>query len=454
MFRDKDIDSINQHIDKIKNDASMLKLEHYEPNLDEISKVYKVIQNYIKKHKRIIYGGSAQHILIKKKNYDDGIYTEIDGVYFNFPDIADIEFYSPDPLFDIVHLTNELFKYNFKYIEAKEAVHGKTYKIYVNMINYCDFSFMPKNIYDNLPVITINNFICSHPHFMLLDAYRQVNDPLTSYWRLDKPIKRFQKVLKYYPITTNNDYYNLNKINNNNNNNDILRYIRKKIIHNRQLIVIGQYGYNYYIRKHKVPITHYELISTNLKKNVKFIYRKLVKHFGNIKVVHYYPFYEFIDYSVEFYYNDKLILKVIQNYDRCIVYRKSIKKKTYFGTNNLVFMHLLFNYFYYYVNQSKEYKYYHNLIQNFYNYKKEYLDNHNITVIDNSLFQDFTLKCHGSHIDPLRKSYLVGKMKASKKKPFKFSYLPDGKTKKLIYEYDNITGNKITNEKFYYIKKR
>ena len=442
MFRDNDIDDINIHIDKIKNDAAMKYKMNYEPTLQENMKVYKVIQNYIKKNERIIYGGFAQHLLIKKKNYEDGIYEEIDGVCFNFPEVADMEFYSPEPLIDIVNLTHELYKLDFKYIEAKEAIHGKTYKIYVNMVNYCDFSFMPLNIYNNMPIITVNKFICCHPHFMMVDAYRILNDPLTSYWRLEKPIKRFQKILKYYPLTNNYNYINI-KNNINKSNFDILKYIKKKIIKKKNLIVIGEYGYNYYIRKYKIPITHYEVISTNFKKDVKFIYKKLNKHFKNIKVKYYYPFYEFIDYSVEFYYNNILIFKVIKNYDRCIVYNKSIKKNIYFGTNNLVFMHLLFNYFYYYINKSNEYKYYSNLINNFYNYKREYLNNHNITVIDYSRFQDFTLKCHGSHIDPLRKSYVQGKSKVAKNKPFKFTYIPDGTKKKIKYEYDNITGLKI-----------
>ena len=116
-------------------------------------------------------------------------------------------------------------------------------------------------------------------------------------------------------------------------------------------------------------------------------------------------------------------------------------------------MHLLFNYFYYYINKSNEYKYYLNLINNFYNYKREYLNNHNITVMDYSRFQDFTLKCHGSHIDPLRKSYIQGKLKVSKNKPFKFTYIPDGTKKKIKYEYDNITGLKINNQKLFIIKK-
>jgi hypothetical protein len=456
MFRDIDIDDINTNIDKIKNSAALTYKENYEPTLKESEQVYKIIQNYIKINKRIVYGGYAQHLLIKNKNEEDGIYTEINDVCFNFPDIADMEFYSPEPLKDIVNLTNELYNLNFKYIEAKEAVHGKTYKIYVNMINYCDFSFMPNYIYNNIPVITIKNFLCCHPHFMLCDAYRVLNDPLTSYWRLDKPIKRFQKILRYYPITLNDDYHIFNK-RDNNINNDILRYIRKKIIHKKKLIVIGQYGYNYYVREHKVPVTFYELISTNFKKDSLFIYKKLKKHFGNngnIKVIHYYPFYEFIDYSIEFYYNNILILKIIKNYERCIVYNKSIKKKTYFGTNNLVFMHLLFNYFYSIINKNEYIKYYMHLINNLYNYKRKYLTYNNKTVLDISLFQDFTLKCQGTHVDPLRKSYLIGKSKIANRKPFKFTYIPDGTYRMLNYQYDNISGRRINNDRFMIIKKK
>jgi len=452
MFREKDIYDININLDKIKNDAAMVQKENYEPTLNENTKVYKAIQNYIKKNNRIVYGGFAQHLLIKKKNYNDGIYTEIDNVCFNFPEVADMEFYSPQPLIDIVNLTNELYNMNFKYVEAKEAIHGKTYKIYVNMINYCDFTYMPINIYNNMPVIIVNNFNCCHPHFMMVDAYRILNDPLTSYWRLEKPIKRFQQVLKYYPITENNSYFNFGELKNEKSKLDILRYLIKKIFHKKKLIIVGQYGYNYYIKKHKVLISHYEVISANFKKNIKYIYKKLKKNFGNIKVIHYYPFYEFIGYSVEFYYNNNLILKVLDNYDRCIVYNYSEKKKTYFGTNNLVFMHLLFNYFYFYIFRSDESKFYLNLIKNFYNYKREFLDNNNITVINKSPFQDFTLKCHGIHIDPLRKSYILGKQKIKRKKTFKFTYIPDGSKKKLEYEYDNITGNKIKNEKLFIIK--
>ena len=451
MFRDSDIEAINLNIDKIKNDASMEYKKNYEPTMDESVKVYKIIQEYIIENKRIIYGGFAQHLLIKNKNPDDGVYTEIDGLCFNYPDIADMEFFSPEPLIDIVNLTNDLFNLGFKYVEAKEAVHGKTYKLFINMINYCDFAYMPTIIYNNMPIIQVEKYICCHPHFMLIDAYRIFNDPLTSYWRLEKPIKRFHKLLKYYPLISDTNIIKNFANKKDLSNSAVLKYIRKKFIHKKNLIVIGFHAYNYYVRKYKIPITHYEVISTNFKSDVKYIYKKLVKHFKNIKVVHYFPFYEFLDYSIEYYFNDQLILKVIDYNERCTVYRKSLKKKTYFGTNNLVLMHLLINYIYYYVYKLPQANFYLNLIKNLYNYKNNYLEEHKITVINKSLFQDFTLECLGKHVDVLRKSYIKGKIKKLERKPFKFTYIPDGNKKPIEYKFDNITGGKIKNDKYFII---
>jgi len=457
MYRIKDIDDINKNIDTIKNDAIMKYKNMYEPTIKENIEVINVIQNYIKKNRRILYGGYAQHLLIKNKNPEDGIYAEIEGICFNFPEIADMEFYSPEPLEDIVKLTNELFNYKFKYIEAKEAVHGGTYKIFVNRINYCDFAYMPTNIYKNLPVININNFICCHPHFMLADAYRVFNDPFTSYWRLEKPLKRFQKVLQYYPIIKSDTKIS-NLITSNSQNNDILKYINKRIIKKHKLIVIGLYGFNYYMKKVNknkiINISHYEVISIDLKNDVTKIYNKLNKKFKNITIVNYFQFYDFIDKSVEFYYNNKLILKVIGNKDICIVNRYSKKKKTYFGTNNLIFMYLLFNYFYYYINKNSDNtNLYLDLIKTFFHAKQEYLDKHDITVLNNSPFQDFTYDCIGEHVDILRKSYIEGLENLKNKKRFKFIYIPTGVEKKLTYVYPNCSGNKILNKNFFILKK-
>lgn len=200
MYRKKDFDLINLNIDKIKSEAIEKYKTLYEPTYKEMTLVYNLIKNYIIKTNKIVYGGIAQNLFIKQKNPKDVFYKEINGVFYNWPNLADIEFYSFNPIQDAVNITELLLKSGFKNIEAKEGVHPDTYKLFINFINYCDISYLPIYIYNNLPTQIINNMRCTNIYFMLADSYRVLTDPLTSYWRLDKTINRSQLLLTYYPF--------------------------------------------------------------------------------------------------------------------------------------------------------------------------------------------------------------------------------------------------------------
>ena len=456
MYRIEDMESIDKNIDKIKDGAAREYKTYNEPTLKESSDVYSAIKNYIKKNNKVAYGGFAQNMLILAKNKDDSFYKEIDGAFYNWPDVADIEFYSPTPLADIIKLTEELYSLGFKPVEGKEGVHPETYKIFVNFVNYCDISYMPQNIYNNIPIIDIDGIKCAHPHFMLLDAYRVMTDPLTSYWRLDKSIKRFQKILKYYPLDQS---LNDKKLELKADAPDILKFIRKKFIHKSKLIVVGFYAFNYYVKKEKKEsikyvlnnYPYYELISSELAKDAKHIFRHLKHKFGDkITIKQFFPFYAFMDKRVEYYYNGNLILKLYGNNQRCTVYNFSIKKHTHFGTYNLVFMYLLFDYYFAFINKDKiNTELYKSLIGKLFNCRNKYLDYHNITVIDKSPFQDFTYKCYGIPVDTIRASFLESIEKRKQGKQMKFRYGATGKIGKIPdYFFSNNSGNQILNEKY------
>ena len=458
MYRNEDIEKIEANIDKIKNDSTVEYKTHFEPTIKEISKVYNAIKNYIINKKKVVYGGFAQNLLIITKNPDDGFYKEVDGAYYNWPDIADLEFYSPTPIEDMIDLCNELHKKGFKHVQGKEGVHEGTYKIFVNFINYCDISYTPKNMYDNIPTIDINGVRCSHPHYMMVDAFRILTDPMTSYWRIEKPLKRFQKLIRYYPIDRINNKIEIKD--NSKEKEEVLKYIRKRFIHNSKLIVVGFYGYNYYVskdsEKNKIKTPYYELITTDIENDGKKILLKLLKNYGKkITIREFYPFVSFLDKRVEYYYDNELILKLYSNNDRCIVYNFSETKKTHFGTYNLVFMYLLFNYFNFFANRDKpNTDLFRQLISNFHKIRKNYLTTHNKTVMDKSPFQDFTLKCYGFPVDQLRKSFLEGLEKIKKKEKMKFTYDPSKKIKTIPkLKIDNISGSEITSKKDYIIHK-
>jgi hypothetical protein len=454
MYRIEDIQKINMNLEQIKANAAEEYKKNYEPTIRENIQVFNVITKFIIKKSKIVYGGFAQNLLIKIKNPEDVFYKEIDGVYYNWPNLADIEFYSYTPLEDIVELTEELFKNGFKYIEGKEGVHPETYKIFINFTNYCDISYMPKNVYTNLPLVTINNFKCVDPYFMLVDAYRVLTDPLTSYWRLDKSILRFQKLLTYYPYDKKliNNTINLKK----NYPNTIQYFIKKKIINKSKLIIVGFLAYNYYIAKISkkdliTDIPYYEAITDNFHDDAKKIYKILYNKYNkNITIKEYYPFFSFIDNRIEYYYNKNLILILYGNNQRCTVYKYSEKKKTYYGTFNLTLMYLFFNHYYSLVNKiAQKANIFLILLTKLWYNRNYYLESHNLTVIDKSPFQDFTFQCLGVAIDPLRASFLNSIIN----KKSKFKYTPTGKpVKPGKYMFMNNSGNQILNEKYLILK--
>ncbi len=439
MYRQTDIEVIKKNIDTIKDDALRKKLEVLEPTMKEFEDVYKVIVNFIKERKRKIYGGYAQNHLIKMKNENDVFYKELD--------MADIEFYTYEPLKDVIDLCDLLHSKGYKFIQGAEGVHNETYKIFVNFINYCDITYMPKNVYDNLPVIEDKGIYYSHPHFMLVDAFRVYSDPLTSYFRLDKTFNRFTTLMKYYPfdLSKAND-----KVEYKNIPEETKRYVRHHILHNSQLIVIGHYGYNYLVKKSMEKFAvkdcpYYQAISINYDEDKTKILNFLQKNLKNITSKEFYPFTQFYDKHMEYFQDGVCILKLYGHNNRCIVNQFSEKKKVFFGTFQLIFLYLLVDYNYAIVRRDEvEKRNYMILITRLLKAREHYLDSHNKNILDRTPFQEFTLQCLGSTEDPLRMARLEERKKKEAGKQIKFRYDPKGTPGKIPeFRFSNSSGNQI-----------
>lgn len=458
MYREQDLIALKKNKEKIYDDIILYYKTRYEPTINESYNVIKNILKFIKKKKRIIYGGYALNLIIMNKNSEDYIYRKINNVYFNFPEIADLEFYSPTPVQDIIELANELYKLNFKQIDVKEGIHPETFKLFINFIGYCDITYLPSNIFYNINYININELKCVHPKFILLDMYKILTDPYTSYWRLDKILERINKLTQYYPLR--NIKFDINKLFISDNNNEILKFIKLIIMEKSKYITIGYYAYNYYIKKltkkyiiNNIP--YIELISSNIKKDGYKIYKILKLKYKNVTIKQYNKFSGYIDNKIEYYVNNNLVLILYGNYNRCILYKYSKKEKIYYGSFTIVIMYFLFFYYYNFVNKNKIYcKLYKYLIGKLFLIRNKYLIKKNITVINISPFQEFTVKCIGKHLD-IKRNYLIENLKKYKeKKQVLFKYTPNNKTINNPIpqiNFDNTSGNIIINKKKYII---
>ena len=85
--------------------------------------MYDIIKLYIKEKKRKVYGGFGLNMLLVDKNPKYALYDD--------SDVPDIDFYSPEPLVDLVILCDKIFEAGFKPVIGQEAMHKETYSIFV-----------------------------------------------------------------------------------------------------------------------------------------------------------------------------------------------------------------------------------------------------------------------------------------------------------------------------------
>jgi len=141
-YTDEDYDQVMRELPDIIKEAEKRAADVLEPTIVEQREIMEFIKDFIRMKKRKIYGGTALNEVLKKVNPKDAIYDE-----YKF---ADIEFYSPTPVPDLVELCNALYGKGYKFVQGKEAQHEETYSIFVNLKLYCDISYIPARVYNGI----------------------------------------------------------------------------------------------------------------------------------------------------------------------------------------------------------------------------------------------------------------------------------------------------------------
>lgn len=455
---------VQNDLDKFKTEKENIIMKHTKAQLDlvepirkEVKSVSDIISKFIKSNKRKIYGGYALNLLIKSKNKKDAIYTE--------DDIPDIDFYSPEPIIDVIKICNLLHDKKFKHVNGFEAVHKETYSIRVNTQLYCDITYMPKILFNVLPFKEIDGFRVSHPHFIEIDYLRMINDPLISYRRIDKIFPRLFLLQKYYPLPHSSEDLLALKIKNKDILNDIFEWLKN----NKSIIVIGQYPFNYYLLKSELkkknfkilPIPLYEIVSINFRDDVVDLLKLLQSKYKNVTITEHYPFFQFLGHSAYLYLdNDILIAKIYDYNNHCYPYLdisayqfdyesfKEISGKIRIGTFSMVLMYCLMNLVKARVDNDKNIaNYYYVMSSQLIEMRRYYLNKHKKTVFDNTIFKEFETECIGHEIKPeIEKQERIDKRK-KKGTILVFKYNPEEGIKEPVseYKFSNTSGNPVNN---------
>ena len=461
----------NENYPKIMKRIKHKKLYEMEPTIDEINKLYDIIIEYIKKNNKKVYGGYALNKLLIAKNPNFSIYDETD--------VPDIEFYSIDPLGDLVKLCDILNEKGFKHVEGKEAQHKETYSIFVNYQQYCDISYMPSNIYNKVRFIQMDGFNLMHPSFMMIDYFRMFTDSANSYWRLEKHFARYLKLQKTYPLPLISKPL------------EIISYLNKEynqtvnmfedyLAERPNIIFTGFYVYNYYLNQsdftkfnpnfNYVQMPYLEVYSTDYVSDGLAILEWIKGLPDNItsKITHKesYPFFQFYGYNTVFYYTDGdsqiPILYLYSVNNKCIPYKQVdyIKfdnqtskpelipnKKINIGGFDFNILHSLIILVKIRVDDDNDWNdIIYKLINGYVAFRKHYLKKHNKSIYDETIFEGFLTDCKGESIPPDRERRDL--MQARKKlgKPIIYRYEPGVSKPPGNFVFLNSSGNLIKNE--------
>ncbi len=458
LYEDRHIEQFNNNIDKLLEEVTKKKVELMDPSLEEIDKVNTVIFDFIKTNKRKIYGGIALQYLLEDSG--ESIYEEYER--------PDIDFYSPDPINDLVKLTTELHEKNFKSVRGKEAMHKETYAIYVNGRLYCNISYVPKNIFNSIPFKTIKNLNIVHPHFLNIDYLRVFTDPIVSYWRLKdkKTFERYYLLQKYHPLPYNNKPITIKTIEDKDINQKLLNTVLEFTKNKDTLIHNGFFAYNYYLKESNMldkpsskfktlDVPYYEIVSVNYKSDTLELIRTLKESVDSDKftIEEHFPFFQYLGYSTVIKYNENVICTIYHSNNRCVPFKTcKIDSNNYLvGTFNYVLLNNLSSLIKYKTDRDEESKnLQYTIVSHLIEMRKFYFKRTKKTIFDKSPFQDFSLDYKGSTLSSDKERQMIGELRKKKNKPFLFTYEPANKKESeqiIKYIFANTSGNIIKNPK-------
>lgn len=487
IFRSKDIEVLDDHIENIVTKADHERHAKVKPTIDEMWDIIFTVRDFVIEKKRKIYGGFALHKLIESIAPEDGIYDNDD------IESWDIDFYSPDPLEDAREIADRLYKKNYRFVFATEAQHEETYKVYAETLDCADISYVPRYIYNRIPFKEVNGLHLTGPHFMMIDYFRMITDPLTSYFRIEKSLTRLHLMEKHFPLPRNTSAIDIVPAED---NLDIaFRTVHDFFTDRETTIVLGTYAYNHYIlesgianRKQSggrrsgsgnrntsrqaemklIPINYYEAISTSYKRDARDLIRKLREKFidnGSL-IVHQesYPFFQYLGYSVTIKFEEDVICKLYHYNHRCTPYRTvpahyfgdreydTPKKdgKIQIGSFPMIILYNLITIMKARTDQDNHTKNtYYTLNSHLLEMCNWYLDQNDKTIYDDTPFKYFILQCLGEMLTPKMEKAIRIQRKIDSGKRFTWRYTPENDKHKGVgtWRFKNTSGNPIRYDK-------
>ena len=438
---------VKQQIGNIIKESEKIRDIKILPHKEKMLKATDIVKQYIIENKRKVFGGMAVNEAIKKKAPKKAFYTKD-----VFPDY---DFYSPEPVKDMIKISNLLHDAGFKDVIAKEAFHDYTYKISAELYEneLADISYIWSYNYHKIPTFVVNNIHFVSPNFQIMDMYRILTNPMTGWFKVEQTYERCKLLEHFYLNKTKKELqknvYKLSTLD------KIPKYftnLTKNIINNfikirNDVIIIGDLSYNHLIKISEISNMEQKLVQmnsisiytnnyNNLRSDIiKFLSNNINKKNTTLTINEYNPFLELLGQRCQIDINGNTIIS-IDSTDICQPYQ--INDGLKYASYHLTILNLYARHFKAITmreyNKQKRYKF---MIENL-EYAREYYYKKNKKIgIEKTPYQELQIECMGNEIHtPFYKMVrrIQDKNRAS------FQYIPE-KRKKTTSEIKSIKIN-------------
>ena len=158
----------------------------------EIAEIVDIVETFLRKRKRVCYGGTAINNILPKdaQFYDKSV------------ELPDYDFFSPQALEDAKDLADIYYAKGFKKVEAKAGVHAGTFKVFVNFIPVADITSLVPELYRALlkRAVTVAGIKYCPPNYLRMLMFLELSRPHGDLSRWEKVAKRITILNKHYPL--------------------------------------------------------------------------------------------------------------------------------------------------------------------------------------------------------------------------------------------------------------
>lgn len=158
----------------------------------ELQRAIHIVETFLRKSKRVCYGGQAINAQLPKKDKFYNLETSL----------PDYDFFTPDDKADSEELLDALKEAGYTEISKRIGIHEGTTKIYVNYSPIADITLIDKDFYDQIyrKSVTVDGIHYVDPVFLRMMTYLELSRPRGMLSRWEKVYERLELLVKAHPL--------------------------------------------------------------------------------------------------------------------------------------------------------------------------------------------------------------------------------------------------------------